>query len=62
METIEEFLARGGKIDMIPEGVSGEPIRFNARLKDRIADQKRKTYTANHKIGSARNRVKGKYK
>ena len=62
METVEQFLARGGKIDKIPEGVSGEPIRFNTRLKDRIADQKRKTYTANHKIGSARNRVRGRMK
>ena len=62
METVEQFLARGGKIDKIPEGVSGEPIRFNTRLKDRISEQKRKTYTANHKIGSARNRVRGRMK
>jgi hypothetical protein len=54
VETTEEFLARGGKIEKIPDGVSGEPIRFNTRLKDRISEQKRKTYTANHKIGSAR--------
>ena len=56
METVEEFLKRGGKIEKIPEGLSGEPIKFNTPLKNRIADQKRKTYTANHKIGSARAR------
>lgn len=47
METIEEFLKRGGKIDKIPQGLSGEPLRFNTPLKNRIADQKRKTYGAN---------------
>ena len=61
-ETIEQFLARGGQIDKIPQGVSGESTKFNVRLTDRIANQKRKTYTANHKIGSARNRAKGRMK
>ena len=44
METVEEFLARGGKISKIPQGVSGEPIRFNTPLKNRIKRQKEKTW------------------
>ena len=63
IETVEQFLARGGKIQKIERGVSGDmSVRFNHKLRDRIRTQKRKTYTANHKIGSARNRVRGKMK
>lgn len=45
METVEQFLARGGKIDKIPQGVSGE-WRFNGPLKSRIKAQKKATWNA----------------
>jgi hypothetical protein len=43
METVEEFLARGGKIDKIPQGESGE-WRFNAPLRERISRQKKRSW------------------
>lgn len=45
-ETVEEFIARGGEIQEIPQGVSGDPmLKFNnVTLAERIAIQKRKTY------------------
>ena len=47
-ETVEDFLARGGKIQKIPQGESGDPmLKFNnVTLAERIAIQKRKTYRA----------------
>ena len=36
-ETVEEYLARGGRVQEIPKGQSGEwDGRFNRPLKDRI--------------------------
>ena len=63
-ETVEEFLARGGKIQKVETGESGDPaLKFNnIPLDERIRAQKRKTYTANHKVGSARNRTRGRMK
>jgi hypothetical protein len=43
VETVEEFLARGGKIDKIPQGASGE-MRFNAPLRERISRQKKRSW------------------
>ena len=43
METVEEFLARGGKIEKIPQGESGE-LRFNAPLRERISRQKKRSW------------------
>jgi hypothetical protein len=45
-ESVEEYLARGGVIQEIPQGVSGDPwLKFNnVPLDQRIAMQKRKTY------------------
>lgn len=47
-ETVEEFIARGGEIQEIPQGVSGDAmLKFNnVTLAERIAIQKRKTYRA----------------
>ena len=45
IETVEEFLRRGGKIQKIPQGESGDmSLKFNHRLKDRIRRQKEKTW------------------
>ena len=45
METVEEFLARGGKIQKIEQGESGDmSLKFNHSLKDRIRRQKEKTW------------------
>lgn len=64
IETVEQFLARGGVIQEIEQGVSGDmSLKFNnVPLEERIRAQKRKTYTANHKVGSARNRTRGRMK
>ena len=36
-ETVEEYLARGGKVEEIPKGKSGGwETRFNGPLKDRM--------------------------
>jgi len=44
-ESVEEFLARGGKIQKIEQGQSGDPaLRFNCPLKERIKRQKEKTW------------------
>ena len=47
-ESVEEFLERGGEIQKIPQGVSGDPmLKFNnVPQAQRIAIQKRKTYRA----------------
>ena len=45
IETTEEFLARGGKIQKIETGQSGDmSLKFNHKLKDRIKRQKEKTW------------------
>ena len=45
IETVEEFLARGGKIQKIEQGQSGDmSLKFNHKLKDRIKRQKEKTW------------------
>lgn len=51
VETVEEFLARGGKIQKIEQGMSGEAIlKFNnIPLDERIRAQKKKTYLATQK-------------
>ena len=37
IETVEEYLARGGKVQEIPKGKSGEwSGRFNGTLKERM--------------------------
>ena len=44
-ETVEEFLARGGKIQKIETGQSGDmSLKFNHKLKDRIKRQKEKIW------------------
>ena len=44
-ETIEQFLARGGQIQKIEQGKSGDmSLKFNHKLKDRIKRQKEKTW------------------
>ena len=50
-ESVEEFMARGGKIQKIPQGESGDPmLKFNnVPLSERIARQKAKTYRASNK-------------
>lgn len=50
-ETVEEFLARGGKIQKIEQGESGDPaLKFNnIPLDERIRAQKKKTYLAAQK-------------
>ena len=50
-ETVEEFLARGGKIQKIEQGESGDPaLKFNnIPLDQRIRAQKKKTYLAAQK-------------
>lgn len=45
METVEQFLRRGGVIQKIPQGQSGE-WRFNGPLKSRIKAQKKLTWEA----------------
>lgn len=47
-ETVEEFLARGGEIQEIPQGVTGDvALKFNnVPLDQRIRWQKKKTYQA----------------
>lgn len=55
METVEQFLARGGKIEKIPQGQSGE-WRFNGPLKSRIKAQKKLTWNA--RTERLRNKVK----
>ena len=45
VETVEEFLRRGGVIEQIPQGKSGE-WRFNGPLKSRIKKQKKLTWEA----------------
>ena len=51
VETVEEFLARGGEIQKIEQGMSGEAIlKFNnIPLDERIRAQKKKTYLATQK-------------
>ena len=51
-ETVEEYLARGGQIQKIEQGISGDPmLKFNnVTLEQRIAMQKRRTYTANKRL------------
>ena len=51
VETVEEFLARGGEIQRIETGMSGEAIlKFNnIPLDERIRAQKKKTYLAAQK-------------
>ena len=51
IETVEEFLARGGKIQKIETGESGDPaLKFNnIPLDERIRAQKKKTYLAAQK-------------
>lgn len=45
VETVDEFLARGGKIQKIEQGQSGDmSLKFNHKLKDRIKRQKEKTW------------------
>ena len=45
IETVEQFLARGGKIQKIETGQSGDmSLKFNHKLKDRIKRQKEKTW------------------
>ena len=45
IETVEEFLRRGGKIQKIPQAETGDmSLKFNHRLKDRIRRQKEKTW------------------
>ena len=50
-ETVEEFLARGGKIQKIKTGQSGDAaLKFNnIPLDERIRAQKKKTYLAAQK-------------
>ena len=44
-ESVEEFLARGGVIEKVEQGVSGDmSLKFNHKLKDRIRRQKEKTW------------------
>ncbi len=43
METVEQFLARGGQIEQVPQGKSGE-WRFNAPLTERISRQKKRSW------------------
>ena len=44
-ESVEEFLRRGGKIQKIEQGESGDAsLRFNRPLKERIRAQKEKTW------------------
>ena len=52
-ESVEEFLARGGVIQQIEQGVSGDRSLMgfnNIPLSERIAMQKRRTYRANKKL------------
>ena len=51
-ETVEEYLARGGQIQTIEQGISGDPmLKFNnVSLEQRIAMQKRRTYRANKRL------------
>ena len=45
IETVEEFLARGGKVEEIPRGQSGEwTSRFNRPLKERVAAMNKATW------------------
>jgi|SaaInlStandDraft_1057018.scaffolds.fasta_scaffold574143_1 hypothetical protein len=45
IETVAEFLARGGRIQKIQTGQSGDPeLKFNHKLRDRIKRQKEKTW------------------
>ena len=48
VETVEEFLARGGKIQKIETGESGDPaLKFNnIPLDQRIRAQKKKGFVA----------------
>ena len=50
-ESVEEFLARGGKIQKVEQGQSGDPtLKFNnIPLDERIRAQKKKTYLAAQK-------------
>ena len=50
-ESVEECLARGGKIQKIETGESGDPaLKFNnIPLDERIRAQKKKTYLAAQK-------------
>ena len=50
-ESVEEFLARGGKIQKIEQGQSGDPaLKFNnIPLDERIRAQKKKTFLASRK-------------
>lgn len=50
-ETVEEFLARGGKIQKVETGQSGDPaLKFNnIPIDERIRLQKKKTYLAAQK-------------
>jgi hypothetical protein len=43
VETVEQFLARGGQIERVPQGKSGE-WRFNAPLTERISRQKKRSW------------------
>lgn len=51
VESVEEFLARGGEIQKVEQGVSGDPaLKFNnIPLDERIRAQKKKTYLAAQK-------------
>ena len=54
-ETVEEYLARGGQIQEIPRGVSGEwENRFNAPLKERNERLKKLTFEQRKKTSNVR--------
>ena len=55
IESVEEFLARGGQIQEIPRGVSGEwENRFNAPLKERNERLKKLTFEQRKKTSNVR--------
>lgn len=56
METIEQFLARGGKIEEVPQGKSGE-WQANAPLTERISRQKKRAW--NRRKDRLHKQVKG---
>ena len=54
-ESVEEYLARGGQIQEIPIGVSGEwENRFNAPLKERNERLKKLTFEQRKKTSNVR--------
>jgi hypothetical protein len=56
VETTEQFLARGGKIEEVPQGKSGE-WQANAPLTERISRQKKRAW--NRRKDRLHKQVKG---